>query len=152
MINNLNCGWNNGFSAQSYSTSSSFTQSNSFAKPAYHNQCAPKPRPQELWCLPIQNFRIDGGKTNLYSQKVSSDWPEFRPQSPIFSGPTVRQDTTNLMGTPAPNYNFDDGYAFGSSAPSMINQLLPGFQRASQNYVDPYNCFDYRVGGMPGKW
>lgn len=150
MINNPN-GWGIPYN---FATKSSFTHSGSFATAGYLHHCAPKPQPkaQELWCLPIQNFRIDGGKTNLYSQKVTIDWPEFRPQSPIFSGPTVKQDTTNLIGTPAPNWNFDDCYKFGTCAPGVINQLLPGFQLASQTYASPHPYIDYSFNFMPKKW
>ncbi len=149
MINNAN-GWGMPYG---FATKGGFTQSGSFATAGYLQHCAPKPQPQpqQLWCLPIQNFRIDGGTTNLYSQKVSIDWPEFRPQSPIFSGPSVKQDTTNLIGTPSPNWNFDD-CNFGNGTPGMINQLLPGFQQASQVYGNPYPYIDYSFGGMPVKW
>lgn len=150
MINNAN-GWGMPYG---FATKGTFTQSSSYATAGYLQHCKPMPQPrvQELWCLPIQNFRIDAGKTNLYSQKVTIDWPEFRPQSPIFSGPKVKQDTTNLIGTPSANYNFDDCYQFGSSAPGMVKQLLPGFQMASQTYVSPQPYINYSFGGTPVKW
>lgn len=149
MINNANS-WG---IPHSFATKSSFTHSSSHTTTGYLQNCRPTPpKMQELWCLPITNFRIDGGKTNLYSQKVTIDWPEFRPQSPIFSGPVVKQDTTNLIGTPSPNYNFDDCYKFGNCAPGVISQLLPGFQMASQTYVAPQPYIDYGYSGMMVKW
>jgi hypothetical protein len=152
MINGSNGGWHNGFATHSYSTKGSFTHTGSFGTTGYVKHCQPQPKPMELWCLPIQNFRIDGGKTNLYSQRVTIDWPQFRPQSPIFSGPVVKQDTTDLIGTPSPNYNFDDCYNFGDCTPGVIRGLLPGFQQVSQNYVVPYQHVNYGFNGMTMKW
>ena len=149
MINNAN-GWG---MPHGFATKGSFTQSGSFATAGYLRHCTPMPQPkaQELWCLPIQNFRIDGGKTNLYSQKVTIDWPEFRPQSPIFSGPTVKQDTTNIICKPAPNWNFDD-CQFGNCTPGVINQLLPGFQLASQHHINNHPYINQSFGSFPAKW
>lgn len=150
MINNAN-GWG---MPNSFAVKGSFTHSGSYSAAGYLQHCKPAPQPkvQDLWCLPIQNFRIDGGKTNLYSQKVTIDWPEFRPQSPIFSGPTVKQDTTNIIAKPAANYNFDDCYKFGSCAPGVINQLLPGFQLASQHQIPNHSYVNYSFGTFPVKW
>ena len=150
MINNAN-GWSK---PNSFAATGSFTHSGNYAMSGYLQNCKPAPQPKvpELWCLPIQSFRIDGGQTNLYSQKVTIDWPEFRPQSPIFAGPTVKQDTTNIYGTPAANFNFDDCYNFGPSAHGMVNQLLPGFQLASQHYSPAYPYVNYSYNSSPAKW
>ena len=97
-----------------------------------------------LWNMPIQNFRIDGGSTNLYSQKVSFDWPTFTPKSPIFQGPRVRQDTGNVYSQTGYNYNFDDG-GYTNLTGGIIGGGFPGLP----NPFDPYS-HDYFVGGMPG--
>ena len=67
------------------------------------------PQTGSLWGMPVQNFRVDGGNTNLYSQQVVIDWPQFRPQTPIFSGPRISQDTGNIYSSPGSNFNFDNG-------------------------------------------
>ena len=103
-----------------------------------------KPNANDLWCLPIQNFRIDGGNTNLYNQRVSIDWPQFRPQTPIFSGPTVSQDTTNIYANPGSNFNFDDcGYT----------NFHGGFYGGNKIAPNPFDCWPnqgYWPGPMPG--
>ena len=94
-----------------------------------------KPNANDLWCLPIQNFRIDGGNTNLYNQKVSIDWPQFRPQTPIFSGPTVSQDTTNIYANPGSNFNFNDcGY-------TNFHGGIYGGWNPHHGGVNPWDCF-----------
>jgi hypothetical protein len=91
-----------------------------------------RPNANDLWCLPIQNFRIDGGNTNLYNQKVTIDWPQFRPQTPIFSGPTVGQDTTNIYANPGSNFNFNDcGYT----------NFHGGFYGGNQFAPNPFDCW-----------
>lgn len=140
--------------SQAFASQGGFLNSGSYAAAGYQRHHKPILVPQlpELWCLPIYNFRIDGGKTNLFSQKVSLDWPEFRPQSPIFAGPSIRQDTTNLFARPAPSYNFDDCYRFGSCAIDTINQLLPGFHLANQQQFNFPPYIDPRFGSFPGQW
>jgi hypothetical protein len=94
-----------------------------------------RPNANDLWCLPIQNFRIDGGNTNLYNQKVTIDWPQFRPQTPIFSGPTVGQDTTNIYANPGSNFNFDDcGYSNVRGGVSFGWVPYP-------SWPNPWDCF-----------
>jgi hypothetical protein len=104
---------------------------------------AGRPQTGNIWNLPIQNFRLDAGANNIYNQRVSVDWPQFRPQSPIFSGPRVNQDQTDIYARPGANYNFDDN-AYSNIRGGINGGGLPGLPNPFPN--KPYN--DY-IGGWP---
>jgi hypothetical protein len=147
MYSNGANGYPNHFPANNYGGGFNRAANQGFGYMPMPHQPKPQPQPKnELWCLPIQNFRIDGGTTNLYSQKVSFEWPEFRPQSSIFSGPRVKQDTTDLNGMPAPNFNFDDcGYTNFSGG-----FMGGGFPGMGGGFPGMGGGFPGMGGGFPG--
>ncbi len=96
------------------------------------------PPAPELFGNPIHCYRTDAGAINARSNKVTIDWPEFRPQKPFLSGPRVKQDLTDVyVGPQSPNYSFEkqsypyedyyqpiDCYKMGWGSQNTINNLV----------------------------
>jgi hypothetical protein len=108
------------------------------------------PKPQLptplLWGRDVCNYRVDAGTNNLVSTKVSIDWPQFRPTSPIFSGSTVRQDLTDQYFAGTTNVNFEGPGGFQNWVNCFQNLGGP----AGGGYGGGYGGGGYGGGGYGG--